>query len=251
MGTGIGPYVPHEAPRASGWKLLVLKLLGAAVPVVTVGLGGWLMMGLVAAKRRSAKLGLSALGYFAVTAFYVVYVLESDRPELSTGQAFATLGYLMANVLCAAQAAVVIGSPNYSKPQQHPEFLQPRQPPPVGHPQAYGLSPEPLRRSQARQLAAEQPALARSLGIGRPDLPRQYDDGGLIDLNDAPTDLIDTLPGITGRQAAAIVVSRTQQGRFRRVDELWTRGLLPPGSAPELADRVVIIDVQDGAGGRG
>ncbi|MDX6258716.1 MAG: family transcriptional regulator, regulator of embCAB operon [Kribbellaceae bacterium] len=248
MGTGIPPYLSHEAPRASAWKVVLLKFLGAAVPVVTVGLGGWLMTGLVAIKRRSAFLGLSAVGYLAVTAFYIFYVLASDEPELTNGQVVATMVYLLANVLCAFQAAVVIGSPLYRKPKQNPYFLQPQQPPRVGHPQAFGLAPDPLRRSQARQLAAEQPALARSLGIGRPDLGRQYDDGGLIDLNDAPADLIDTLPGITGRQAAAIVVSRAQQGRFRLVDELWTRGLLPPGSAPEVADRLVIIDVQDFAG---
>ncbi|GAA3600247.1 ComEA family DNA-binding protein [Kribbella ginsengisoli] len=247
MGNGVAPYLSQEQPRASGWKLLVLKLLGAAVPVVTIGLGGWLMTGLVAIKRRSAFLGLSAVGYLAVTVFYILYVLESDDPELSNGQLVATLVYLMSAVVCAFQAMVVIGSPLYRKPQQNPYFLQPQQAPWVGHPQASGLSAEPLRRSQARQLAAEQPALARSLGIGRPDLPRQYDDGGLIDLNDAPADLIDALPGITGKQAAAIVVSRMQHGRFRSVDELWTRGLLPAGAAPEVAEYLVVIGVQDSA----
>jgi hypothetical protein len=251
MGTGTAPYVSQEPQQPSRWKRVVLKLLGAAVPVVTIGFGGWLVIGVLAIKRRNALLGLSAVGYLAVVVLYIFYVLESDAPELSTGQAFATLGYLVANVLCAVQAAMVIGSPIYSRPKQNPYLLQPQQPPRVGHPQAFGLAPDPLRRSQARQFAAEQPALARSLGIGRPDLPRQYDDGGLIDLNEAPTDVIDTLPGITGKQAAAIVVSRTQHGRFRVVDELWTRGLLPPGAAPELAERVVIIDVQDSGGWRG
>jgi hypothetical protein len=47
------------------------------------------------------------------------------------------------------------------------------------------------------------------------------------------------------------VLSRTQHGRFRLVDELWTRGLLSPGLAPQLADRLVVIDVQDSAGGPG
>ncbi|MFI5709681.1 ComEA family DNA-binding protein [Kribbella sp. NPDC051620] len=245
MGTGIAPYVSQEPQQPSRWKRVVLKLLGAAVPVVTIGFGGWLVIGVLAIKRRNALLGLSAVGYLAVVLFYVFYVLESDAATLSGGQAFATLGYLVASVLCAVQAAMVIGSPTYSRPKQNPYFLQAQQPPRVGHPQASGLSVEPLRRSQARQLAAEQPALARSLGIGRPDLPRQYDDGGLIDLNDAPADLIDALPGITGKQAAAIVVSRMQHGRFRVVDELWTRGLLPPGAAPEVAEYLVVIGVQD------
>jgi len=36
------------------------------------------------------------------------------------------------------------------------------------------------RRQQARQLLANDPGLARELRIGRPDLPRDYDDGGLV-----------------------------------------------------------------------
>lgn len=233
------PYPPQQPARPSVWKLLVLKLLGASVPIVTVGLGGWLMTGLVAIKRRSVALGLSALGYLANTIFYVFYVLESDAPDLTNGQVWATLLYLLVNVICAAQAAVVIGSPSTRQPPYPQPYPQPMQYQPA-------LSPEAVLRSEARQIAATQPTLARSLRIGRPDLPRQFDDGGLIDVNDAPVDLLDTLPGVTGKQAAAIAVSRSQQGRFRLVDEVWTRGLLPPHLAPQLADRLVVIEVQDG-----
>lgn len=264
--------------RPSLTKLIVLKLLGAAVPVVTIGLAGWLLTGLVAIKRRSIALGLSAAGYLAVTVWFIAYVVAPDGPEISDGQALASLLYLTAAVGCAIQAAIVIGSPTHRGPFQPPYPLPPQSPylqpgppqPQYNHqlspyqapPPGYGppatsyspapaLAPDAVLRNQARLIAAHQPALARSLGIGRPDLPRQYDDGGLIDLNDAPADLLDILPGITGKQAAAIVVSRTQQGRFHLVDDLWTRGLLPAHLAPQLADRLVIIDVQDSAGGTG
>ncbi|NEA30941.1 helix-hairpin-helix domain-containing protein [Streptomyces sp. SID13031] len=248
----VGYGYPQEPARPSIWKLLVLKLLGAAVPIASVGLAGWLMTGLVAIKRRSAALGLSALAYLATTVFYILYVLEPDAPELSTGQVLATLLYVLVNVTCAIQAAVVIGSPNNRRPQYQPLQYQPLQYQPLQYrPPQMGYQPPPmpsndaLLRNQARHIAATEPTRARALGIGRPDLPRQFDDGGLIDVNDAPVDLLDTLPGITGRQAAAIVASRTQQGRFRLVDELWTRELLPTQLAPQLADRLVVIDVQD------
>jgi hypothetical protein len=226
-------------------------VLGAAVPVVTLGFGGWLLIGVLAIKRRSVLLGLSALGYLGMTGLYLFSVLESDDPEFTNGQAFVSVGFLLANVLCVVQAAMVIGSRIYRRPKQDPYFLQPQQQPWASHPQAVGLAPEPLRRSQARQLALEQPALAQSLRIGRPDLPREYDDGGLVDLNSVPAAWLAILPGVTRQQADAIVLSRTQYGRFRLVDELWSRGLLPPGMAPQLADRVVVIDVQDQADGRG
>ncbi|MDX6281515.1 MAG: hypothetical protein QOH03_2586, partial [Kribbellaceae bacterium] len=213
MGTGVAPFVSEER-MPPGWKRLVLKVLGAAVPVVTLGFGGWLLIGVLAIKRRNVLIGLSALGYLGMTGLYLFYVLESDDPELTNGQAFVSVGFLMANVLCVVQAAMVIGSRTYRRTKQHPYFLQPQQPPRDGHPQALGLAPEPLRRSQARQLAVEQPALARSLRIGRPDLPRDYDDGGLVDLNSVPAAWLATLPGITRQEADAIVLSRTQHGRF-------------------------------------
>jgi hypothetical protein len=34
------------------------------------------------------------------------------------------------------------------------------------------------------------PVLARELRIGRPDVPRQFDDGGLVDLNHAPVPVL-------------------------------------------------------------
>jgi hypothetical protein len=46
------------------------------------------------------------------------------------------------------------------------------------------------RRNDARELAAADPLMARELRIGRPDLPRTYDDGGLVDLNSAPAPVI-------------------------------------------------------------
>jgi hypothetical protein len=45
-------------------------------------------------------------------------------------------------------------------------------------------------RDRARQIVSQNPELARELMIGRPDLPRTYDDGGLIDANYAPVEVL-------------------------------------------------------------
>jgi hypothetical protein len=250
---------PQARPSRGSAKLVVLKLLGAATPLVTFGFGGWILMGVVAFRQRSVALGLSAAGYLAAMLSFFFLVIEPDRPEFTDRDFVFTLIHLLAAAACSVQAAVVIGRPPRSNPQQPPYLQQPHQlpyaqqppvypPQPAYPPPAYQppvLSADVVLRNNARRIAANDPALAQALKIGRPDLPRHFDDGGLIDLNGAPAALLGTLPGVTGQQAAAIVLSRTQYGRFRAVDELWTRGLLPVHLAPQLTDLLVILDVQD------
>ena len=46
--------------------------------------------------------------------------------------------------------------------------------------------------------------MARDLRIGRPDLPRHYDDDGLVDVNSAPAETIAKWSGLSQAQAADI-----------------------------------------------
>jgi hypothetical protein len=73
----------------------------------------------------------------------------------------------------------------------------------------------------------QEPALARDLRIGRPDLPRHYDDGGLVDVNNVPEHVLTTALGITRDEARRIVAERQRTGGFTSVDEIAARGLLP------------------------
>jgi hypothetical protein len=43
--------------------------------------------------------------------------------------------------------------------------------------------------------------LAAELRIGRPDLPRHFDDGGLIDVNTVPAQVLSRLPGLRPEEA--------------------------------------------------
>ena len=45
-------------------------------------------------------------------------------------------------------------------------------------------------RREARRLQQDNPVLAQELKIGRPDLPRGYDDGGLVDVNHVPAAIL-------------------------------------------------------------
>jgi len=202
---------------STNWKAVWLKLGGAAVPVVTIGTGSPIMFGILAVRRRSLLLAASAVIYLGTAAwFWVPGWGEPDHP--SSDAAIFTL--LASMVVASIQAALVIGGPLADRGAAE-------------------------RRQAARQLVAERPQTARTLGIGRPDLPRTYDDGGLVDLNDAPAEILAVLPGLDPQLAAAIVSSRLGRGRFQRVDELWSRGLLHGVASQELLDRLVVITVQD------
>jgi hypothetical protein len=70
------------------------------------------------------------------------------------------------------------------------------------------------RRKEARHLVATNPALARDLKIGRPDLPREYDDGGLVDVNHVPVGVFSSGLGLTPIEARDVLAARDKLGRF-------------------------------------
>jgi hypothetical protein len=91
-------------------------------------------------------------------------------------------------------------------------------------------------RQKARALAQRDPGLARELRIGRPDLHRRYDDGGLIDVNHAPASALEDVPGITRELAERIERIRTDVGGFTSAEELSAVAGLPPSLTPDLAE---------------
>jgi Helix-hairpin-helix motif len=91
-------------------------------------------------------------------------------------------------------------------------------------------------RRQARELAAEDPALARELRVGRPDLPRQYDDGGLVDVNQVPPPVLTALTGVTPEIAERIVSIREHVGRYSSAEELVTTADLHPDLTAEIRE---------------
>jgi len=97
------------------------------------------------------------------------------------------------------------------------------------------------RRAEARRLAAQDPLLAHDLHIGRPDLPRSYDDGGLVDLNSAPGHVIARTCGIAPEHAERIVACRAAAGRFAAVDDVFVWADLPYEVWDLVRDRAVVL----------
>jgi hypothetical protein len=76
------------------------------------------------------------------------------------------------------------------------------------------------RRTESRKLLETNSMLAAELHIGRPDLHRTYDDGGLVDVNGAPVATLASLPGVDAPLAQRIVDARESVGRFDSTDDL-------------------------------
>jgi hypothetical protein len=96
------------------------------------------------------------------------------------------------------------------------------------------------RRDEAKKMWVSDPALARELGIGRPDLGRGFDDGGLVDLNSAPAAVIAQVCGLDPQQAETIVAARQARGgTYFNLGELFVDVSLPPRVQETLTDRAL------------
>lgn len=96
-------------------------------------------------------------------------------------------------------------------------------------------------RAQARRTAEADPMLAKRLGVGRPDLPRQFDDGGLVDLNHAPMRVLVTLPGVTERSARQILDRVAGTGPFASLGEVMLVVEISPSFEHHLREYCVFI----------
>lgn len=95
------------------------------------------------------------------------------------------------------------------------------------------------RRDLARNILAQDPRLASDLGIGRPDLGRGYDDGGLVDANTAPAAVLARLPALGPSLASQVVTVRDSAGGFSSAEEMAILTDLPPHVVDQVRDRLV------------
>jgi DNA uptake protein ComE-like DNA-binding protein len=94
-------------------------------------------------------------------------------------------------------------------------------------------------RNDARRIFQTNLALARELRIGRPDLPREYDDGGLVDVNRVPSAVLTAQLGLTPQEVTNVIAARDKLGKFDSADELRDHAELPPGRVDELRDLMI------------
>ncbi len=182
---------------------------------------------------------LVTTGYLAATVVGLVLVGlggDSSKPNASPN-ALGYIGTVMVLVLMAGGAVHV--STLYRQPDAAGSGTQRER-------NAAAVSEATQaarRRAEARRIAEINPVMARDLKIGRPDLPRTYDDGGLIDVNRASPELLARILGWTLAETAGIVAARERAGGFSGLPELMAYAELDPQRFDAVADLLVFCRI--------
>ncbi|WP_299926099.1 TIR domain-containing protein [uncultured Nocardioides sp.] len=225
------PVTSHQAlapaPVKAGRKARTMILWC----VLTMGLASWAAP-LWAANRRPHDKAFrkrmhvlaAVLGVAALAAFILVGSGPEDADGTPTGAASDAGGTLLLLTLAAGVAVVLI----FRRPQ-------------VALAGTESVLARRDSRERYRQLVAKDRPLARSMHVGRPDVPRDYDDGGLLDLNSIPAHALSQHGGLNDLEAAKIVEMRGQLGRFVSMDELLAYVDLPESTATRLRDVAVFV----------
>jgi hypothetical protein len=172
-------------------------------------------------------------GYLAATVAMVVALGAAGSNDAATA---GVGGFIIALAGCAATHAAVLFRPSRGVPQLSGAPLSMRQ----RNQAAVAAAKNKLeRRKEARHLVATNPALARDLKIGRPDLPREYDDGGLVDVNHVPVGVFSSGLGLTPIEARDVLAARDKLGRFVSAEEICEYTQLSPDRVDELRDLMI------------
>ncbi|MFT7841090.1 helix-hairpin-helix domain-containing protein [Saccharothrix sp. BKS2] len=192
--------------------------------------------------RRPSLWRWTALYAAATIALMLIMPPSQGQSAASTTDVRSTIGALGAIAIMVAACIQLSGIRRdvYGLPQAVRPPVQPPQPWEADPAVAAALTLR-AKREEARTLVARDPALARDLRIGRPDLPRQYDDGGLVDINTAPPSVIAQCCGLDDRAAEQIERARQQHPfPFHSVDELLVFAELDVSTWDLIRERAVV-----------
>jgi DNA uptake protein ComE-like DNA-binding protein len=234
--TALGPYAPpaHEVKTRNRRRLtLIGSYLWAFAPLLTCGYAAPIMFGLALGRRRDNPTLWALVAHSALIVAGCFAIFGSEEPAPT----WALTLFAVSMALCAFGGTahlLVIRSAVWAPPA--------RLEVPVARLSSMEVVDRARKlREQARRTAEADPMLAKRLGIGRPDLPRQFDDGGLVDLNHAPLPVLTTLPGVTERSARQIQDWVEQSGPFGSLGEVMLVIEISPSFEHHLREYCVFI----------
>ena len=219
---GHGPAVRSDRSgllRQAGW---------ASMPVWSLGFlsfGPFLRLAL--ARRQKKDWAICAAYIAAVVAVCVALSVVQRGNAAVGGLVIGLIGF------ATVHAAIAFRPPQ----SQLPETQQAQPVPRIDNRHAVADARNRIElRQRARELAGRDPVLARELRIGRPDLPRQYDDGGLIDVNTVPGAVLAAHLGLDEHEVTALMATRASLGKLTSADELVSFAELAPDRVDAIRD---------------
>lgn len=223
------PYSPDsQGPAVRRARSGLVRQIGwASMPVWSLGLlsfGPFLRLAI--ARRRKTDWFICAAYLAAVVAMIITLEVTSSGNSAVGGLVIGLIGFATVHAAIAFRPSV--------------NLAQARQTPPVPRvDNRHAVAEARIRielRARARELVSRDPELARELRIGRPDLARQYDDGGLIDVNNAPGTVLAAHLGLDEREVAVVLLTREQLGKLTSADELVSYAELAPDRVDAIRD---------------
>lgn len=195
----------------------------ASVPLLTLGLGAAPAFVYIALRYHRPRYLVPAAAYALATTVAITLIALTQAFTVAVGVSLVICctGVATAHTLAVRREVSVAGSDNDVQVAAARERLR--------------------RRAEARRLVRADPRLALELGIGRPDLTRQFDDGGLVDVNHAPARSLCDALGLDLGTAERIVRTRSELGGFASVDELSVTLDLHPAQLDSVADRLLFL----------
>jgi hypothetical protein len=223
---------PARRPRGA---LTARQVLWASVPVWSLGFGSFGPFLAYAISQRGRRNWAVFAGYLAATVVMCVALGLAGSNSAATA---AVGGYIIVLAGCAAVHAAMLFRPGRDVPPGSgpAPSLNVRQSNQAAVAQARDRIE---RRKDARHLVDTNPALARDLMIGRPDLPRVYDDGGLVDVNHVAAAVLMSGLGLTEAEMRDVLTARRNLGRFTSADELCAYTQLSPERVDELRELMI------------
>jgi hypothetical protein len=221
---------PDPVRRPSTWWWFL-------VPLLTCGLGSPVMVLIGGARLRSKAHLLAGIGYLLLGIYFFVTVQYTRTNG----------GHFPDAAVMPAFLAVWLGGVTHTVVLQMKvrERADPAPAPPPAAPADPALAAarqRAQRRQEARAILGSDPALAAELRIGRPDVPRQYDDGGLVDVNHVAADVLVAQLDMPAGLAASVVAERERLGGFGSADELVVYCEdMTPDRLQIIRDRLVFI----------
>ncbi|WFE51668.1 AfsR/SARP family transcriptional regulator [Micromonospora sp. WMMD1155] len=216
----------HSVPR---WLSVTSTIVGTLTAVFSFGLLTWLVVLVYASWRRSWRNGLFAVAYLALSVTFIGVLGSGDSEEVTDAEGVLILAWLLGWLLGVLHTILLNGAIWSALTNR------------IGGSSEPVVDDRRVRREQARYLLYHYPAARQELHIGRPDLPRTFDDGGLVDVNAVQERTIAELPGVTAGQARQVVMDRWLRGPFGSMEDLAARCLLPPALTDSLRELLIFL----------